>query len=90
MMGEVSLGDVAVPTLIVHNRDDACRESPFSGAAPSLAALGKAPTKELVSVAGGTLRSDPCQALSPHGYYGIEDQVVPAMIRWIKEHPPRG
>jgi len=42
--------------------------------------------QELLAVSGGSLRSGPCDALSPHGYYGIEDQVVPPIIAWIKAH----
>ncbi len=51
-----------------------------------MALMTQAQAKELLTVSGGSLRSDPCQALSPHGYYGIEDQVVPAIIAWIQAH----
>ena len=77
----VPLDQVQVPTLVMHNRLDGCRQSPPSGAEPGLAALRRAPVKELVVVSGGVARSGPCEALSPHGYYGIEDQVVVPMIR---------
>ena len=30
-------------------------------------------------------QSDPCEALSRHGYFGIEDEVVTAIAEWIKE-----
>jgi hypothetical protein len=86
-MGDVPLGQIAVPVLILHNRDDSCPQSPFSGAGPALDALARAPAKELVALAGGTLKSRPCEALSPHGYYGVEDKAVPAIVRWIKAHP---
>jgi pimeloyl-ACP methyl ester carboxylesterase len=82
----VPLGDVAVPVLVVHNRDDACQESPYAGAAPGFAQLVKAPAKELISVQGGRSQSRPCDAMSPHGYLGIEEQVVPPVIQWIKAH----
>jgi pimeloyl-ACP methyl ester carboxylesterase len=82
----VSLSAVAVPTLIIHNRDDGCRQSPASAAQPAAAMLTNAPVKELVLVSGGRLRGDSCGAQSPHGYYGIEDKVVPVMIAWIKSH----
>jgi len=81
-----SLADVRVPTLVVHNHDDGCRESPFSAASDGMAALKAAPVKELVAVSGGSSRSAPCQALSPHGYYGIEDRVVPPILAWIEAH----
>jgi len=85
----VPLNQIAVPVLVVHNRDDGCGESPYAGVAGGMDALKAAPAKELITVSGGTSRSRPCDALSPHGYYGIEDQVVPAIIAWIKAHPPR-
>jgi pimeloyl-ACP methyl ester carboxylesterase len=82
----VSLEQITAPVLVVHNRDDGCRASPFSEAEPAMQRLRQARVKQLVVVSGGMLRSDPCQALSPHGYYGIEDQVVPTIIAWIKAH----
>lgn len=87
-MQNVPLAAIAVPTLVVHNRDDTCRLSPPGGAEPGAASLTSAPLKELVVVAGGTLQGDPCEARSPHGYYGIENQVVPVIVAWIKAHNP--
>jgi hypothetical protein len=84
--GISGLGKIAVPTLLVHNRDDGCKASPYSGASQGLAQLTKAPAKELISVQGGNLTGNPCDAMSPHGYLGIEDQVVPPIIQWIKAH----
>jgi pimeloyl-ACP methyl ester carboxylesterase len=83
---QVPLEQLRVPTLIVHNRNDGCQASPFAFAAAGLARLSAAPTKELIAVAGGSSRSAACEALSPHGYYGIEDQVVPLIGAWIKAH----
>jgi hypothetical protein len=75
-----------VPTLFVHNKDDACMACPF-GAVPSLMArFTSTPKKQLIAVAGGAPpQSDPCEALSRHGYFGIEDEVVTAIAAWIKE-----
>jgi hypothetical protein len=85
-VGQVPLEQLRVPTLIVHNRDDGCGESPFNLAAAGLDRLSAAPAKEFIAVAGGKSRSGACEALSPHGYYGIEDQVVPLIGAWIKAH----
>jgi pimeloyl-ACP methyl ester carboxylesterase len=85
-ISNVPLGEIAVPTLVVHNRDDGCAESPYTGAAPGLAQLTKAPAKELISVQGGRSQSRPCDAMSTHGYLGIEDEVVTPMVQWIKGH----
>jgi hypothetical protein len=75
-----------VPTLLVHNRNDGCGESPFDYAALGLNRLSAAHAKALIAVSGGKVRSGPCDALSPHGYFGIEDQVVPLIAAWIKAH----
>jgi pimeloyl-ACP methyl ester carboxylesterase len=83
---QVPLEQLRVPTLIVHNRNDGCQASPFDYAALGLSRLSAAPTKELIAVAGGRSRSAACEAQSPHGYYGIEDQVVPLIGAWIKAH----
>ncbi|HLY89302.1 MAG TPA: alpha/beta hydrolase [Acetobacteraceae bacterium] len=80
------LGQIRMPVLVVHNHDDGCRFSPFSDTASSMALMTQASPKELLAVSGGSQRSDPCQALSPHGYYGIENQVVPSIIAWIQVH----
>ncbi len=82
-MASVVLDQIRMPVLVVHNRDDGCRESPFSDTAAMMGRMRQATAKELVAVSGGTLRSGPSDALSPHGYYTIEDQVMPAMIAWI-------
>ena len=82
----VPLEDIRVPVLVVHNRDDGCSQSPFDQAAPGLARLRAAPVKELIVVSGGTSHSAPCEALSPHGYLGIENEVVPPIVAWIKAH----
>lgn len=89
-MNQVPLGDIAVPVLVVHGRDDSCRLSPFAGTTAGLDALVKAPTKDLLAVVGGRLAGNPCKAHSPHGYYGIEEQVVPQTVAWIKAHNPSG
>ena len=70
----VSLDRIAVPALLLHNRDDAYRESPFGSTETGLAALSHAPVRQIIVVASVMSRSSPCETLSPHGYYGIEDR----------------
>jgi hypothetical protein len=83
-MAGVPLEKITVPVLIVHNRDDACQESPFAGAENAMR-LVTAP-HELVAVSGGASRSSACQAMSPHGYLGIEQQVIAPMLAFIMKH----
>jgi pimeloyl-ACP methyl ester carboxylesterase len=85
LLGSVAVDEITVPTLFVHNRDDACAVCMFSGVPGLMNAFTHVPKRELIAVAGGDPpQSDPCEALSRHGYIGIEDQVVTAIARWIK------
>jgi hypothetical protein len=78
------LGAIAVPALVVANRNDAC---PIAGPALApqiLAALARSPRKDIIYVASSEARSDPCEAMSPHGYLGIEADVVRRISDWIR------
>jgi pimeloyl-ACP methyl ester carboxylesterase len=85
-MSLVPYGEIAVPVLIVHNRDDHCPSAPFAGAQQAIAMLAKAPMKAFLPVSGGTSRSQPCEAMAPHGYFEIEGTVVPPIVSWIVAH----
>jgi predicted alpha/beta-fold hydrolase len=85
-MAGAGLDQITVPVLVVHNRDDSCRESPYGDTAIGMSHIRQARVKELLTVSGGMLRGDPCEGQSPHGYFSIEDQVVPPIIAWIKTH----
>jgi hypothetical protein len=83
---DVELGDVRVPTLLVHNRDDACPVCPFSDIPDLLAEFENAPRKELIAVQGGDPSiSEACKSLSRHGYLGLEDKVVAVIAAWINQ-----
>jgi predicted alpha/beta-fold hydrolase len=85
-MAAVPLDRIVVPVLIVHNRDDGCPQSPIAGVDSAMARLTAAPAREFVAVSGGLSRSGACEAMSPHGYLGIEPQVVAPMVAWIRTH----
>ena len=71
-------GSIKVPVLLVHNRDDGCRSSPYSGAER----LAK--RFPLVSVSGGDPpQSEPCEAMSQHGYLGREAPTAQAIRNWM-------
>lgn len=76
-------GAIAVPALVVSNQYDSCVASPPGDGPRLLAALARAPRREFVVVASSELRGDPCEAYSPHGYFGIEDQVIQRISDWI-------
>ncbi|MDR3531019.1 MAG: alpha/beta hydrolase [Rhodopila sp.] len=85
-MAAIPLDRIVVPVLVVHNRDDGCQESPFAAADAAMGRLTSTPAHQLLAVSGGLSRGDACQAMSPHGYLGIESQVVPPMVAWIRTH----
>ncbi len=83
------LGAVAVPALIIANRGDTCASAGPGFAPQILAALAHAPKKEIIYVESQQLQSPPCEALSPHGYLGIEGDVVQRIAGWIRAAPAR-
>lgn len=83
-MQQVAAERIRVPVLIVHNQNDGCDLSPFGQTEAFKARLTASSSVTFLPVSGGRSQSAPCQAMSPHGYLGIEDQVVPRMIAWIK------
>ena len=87
-MSYVALQKIAVPVLVVHNRNDACPAANFAGAEQTMGRFAAAPVKELMAVSSSRAESRPCEALAPHGYYGIEAQVVAAMADWMLAHSP--
>lgn len=82
----LGLEKIAVPVLAVAHRDDACFITPPSGAEKIVAAATTSMRKKAIYFEGGDPpRSKPCQALSPHGFIGIEKKVVAAIAAFIKE-----
>jgi hypothetical protein len=80
-------GAIAVPALIVANRGDTCPIAGPGFAPQILAALTRSPRKEIIYVESHQIQSDPCEALSPHGYLGIEADVVQRIADWIRATP---
>ena len=76
-------GLVAVPALIVANTGDACPGSPPGDAPKIAAALAHAPRKEVVYMQSVAIEGPPCEAMSPHGYLGIEAATVERITQWI-------
>ena len=83
-MAGVPLDKITVPVLIVHNRDDGCQESPLARAEAADRQI-TAP-HELVIVSGGVARGGACGGMAPHGYLGIEPQVIGPMLAFISAH----
>ena len=79
MLAEKSAG----PKMIVSNRGDTCPIAGPGFAPQILAGLARSPRKEIVYVESHQLQSDPCEAMSPHGYLGIEADVVQRISGWM-------
>ena len=82
-------GAIAVPALTVANQGDSCPSTPPADAARIAASLARSPRKEIITVQSDQIQSHPCEALSPHGYLGIEASVIQRIAGWIVAAPGR-
>ena len=86
---DVALDRIRVPVLLVHHRDDGCPSSRYADTSWAMRRLSTTPKKELLTFSGGDApQSPPCEPLAPHGYFGIEDRVVDAIVTWITAAKP--
>jgi predicted alpha/beta-hydrolase family hydrolase len=75
------LARIRVPVLLAHHRADACVASPFTTLDRARSQLARV---EVLTFDGGDPPSSgPCEPRSPHGFLGIEEQVVNAIADWI-------
>ncbi|WP_415629601.1 alpha/beta hydrolase [Novacetimonas hansenii] len=78
---------VRVPVLVVANRDDACTVAPPQNAQRIAASMTASKDVHVLMISGGITRSrKDCGSLTPHGYFGIEDQVVAKISAWLNAH----
>jgi len=76
--------NVRAPALVVANHDDRCDVAPPEDASQIAAAMLHSPQVRVLYVSGGTSRSSKaCGSLTPHGYYGIESNVVGQIADWM-------
>jgi dienelactone hydrolase len=88
-VASMPLARVSVPALIVSHRGDACDVTPAADAPKLRRALANARKVETVLLDGGPPpRSEPCEAMSQHGFLGIETEVVGAIAKFIKAGQP--
>jgi hypothetical protein len=93
LTGPSALGDlqsaeletITVPALIVTNLDDQCTVTKPEDSKALKMGLTASPRVQLHNFDGGsTPLSDPCESLSGHGFFGIEQKVIEAVTKWIK------
>lgn len=83
-LSRFDFASLKVPVLLVHHRNDGCPVSPYVEAH----LLSK--RFPLVAVSGGSPpESQPCQAMSAHGYLGREAETVEAIVNWMLRKPYR-
>jgi hypothetical protein len=80
---DADLGAIAVPVLVVADRGDTCAVSPPGDAARIVGALARSSRRQMLVVDSAEIRSVACEAMSPHGYLGIEPAVVQRISDWI-------
>jgi pimeloyl-ACP methyl ester carboxylesterase len=76
---------LAVPTLVIGHRRDGCRFTSPAAIEPFRRWLTRAePHVATVLLDGGGVGGNPCEANSPHGFVGVDQQVVATVAEWIK------
>jgi len=81
----VDLEAITVPALIVTNQDDACLITKPEDSQALKMRFTASPRVRVRNFDGGsTPLSDPCESLSGHGFFGIEQKVIEAVTKWIK------
>jgi predicted esterase len=79
------LNQLQLPVLMIHHRNDACRVSSFEEAMVTRATLSATTVVDFTEVNGGAYpRSAPCDSLSAHGFFGVEEKVVQVITDWIE------
>ncbi|MBC2732924.1 MAG: alpha/beta hydrolase [Desulfobacteraceae bacterium] len=82
----MELDKISAPSLIVSHKDDKCSVTPPEDSDKIKSALSNSKKVEVLYYSGGKPpKSEPCQALSAHGFYGIEEEVVNDICKFIKE-----
>ncbi|HSW62232.1 MAG TPA: hypothetical protein VLH56_02770 [Dissulfurispiraceae bacterium] len=86
----VKLEQTPYPVLFVHHKNDYCKVSPVEGARRSAQRMKNSPSVQFVELDGGiSPQSDECEPLSNHGFFGIEDKAVNAIVQWARSLPKK-
>lgn len=76
---------IKAPVLLVAHQDDTCRVTLPSDMAGYAARLTGSRKVETITLSGGVrTQDDPCEALGPHGFAGIDQQLVDTITAWLK------
>jgi len=84
---DMDLEKIQIPTLIIANTDDGCNKTPPEGAKEIADKLINSKKVEVKMYTGGNKPiSKPCNAMSYHGFLGIENSVVDFISTFIKNN----
>jgi pimeloyl-ACP methyl ester carboxylesterase len=84
-VASMALSQIAMPVLIASHRKDRCAFTPAADASKLKGRLTKASKVEVELLDGGAAPvSEPCEAKSQHGFFGIEAQAVDTIAKFIK------
>jgi hypothetical protein len=83
-VASMPLQKVAMPALIVSHTKDGCDITPAADAPKLRNRLSNAKPVDVALLSGGAPpTSDPCEAMSQHGFLGIEDEAVRTIAKFI-------
>jgi hypothetical protein len=80
---DMAINTFKKPVLIVHHDKDECRVTKFSDLSKLSSKLNSNNRNEVVIYSEGITQGDACQAMSHHGFNGIEQQVVSKIVDWV-------
>ena len=81
---DLDLKSIAVPALVMASTHDACPVSPPGNADTIGQRMTQSPRKSVKFIDGGSEpKSDACQPFAYHGYYGVEDKAVAAIVEFV-------
>lgn len=81
----MDLDKMAVPTLVVHHLNDACKVCLPTSAKLIAERVVNTPRQAFIGITGGNSTGNPCDAWAYHGYNGLEAEVVTAITDWINK-----
>lgn len=85
----VALESIDAPVLIVTHVEDTCPLTKPDDSDALRARFSASARVQVRHVSGGsTPIDDPCDALAPHGFFGIDQKVVEVIARWIRHREP--
>ena len=82
---QAPIGGYTGAVYVASHQDDACQITPSADTPQLLAAFsGARPNAMRIFTGGLPPRSDPCQAMSAHGFLGIEAEVMAAIAAFVR------